>query len=52
MDFRYFLWPDLERSRKSIPYEQGNFRSFVFPMDDITIIGVENDVTGGDLDCN
>lgn len=36
----------------NIPYEKGNFRSFVFPMDDITIMGVENDVTGGDLDCN
>lgn len=32
--------------------EGGYFRSFIEPHDHVTWMGMENDVTGGDLDCN
>lgn len=31
---------------------KGNFRSFIHPLHNMMWMGMENDITGGDLDCN
>ena len=36
----------------NIPSSKGNFRSFIEPLDEVTWMGMEDILTGGDLDCN
>ena len=47
-----FMGTSFSAERMNVIYEKGNFRSFIDEHEHVMWMGVENDITGGDLDCN
>lgn len=47
-----FMGISFSAERMNVVNENGNFRSFIDEHEHVMWMGVENDITGGDLDCN
>lgn len=47
-----FMGTSFSAERMNVVNENGNFRSFIDEHEHVMWMGVENDITGGDLDCN
>ena len=47
-----FMGTSFSAERMNVINANGNFRSFIDEYDNVMWMGMENDITGGDLDCN
>ena len=47
-----FMGTSFSAERMNVTYENGNFRSFIDDHEHVMWMGMENDITGSDLDCN
>ena len=47
-----FMGTSYSAERMNVINQNGNFRSFIDEHENVMWMGMENDITGGDLDCN
>ena len=47
-----FMGTSYSAERMNVVNQNGNFRSFIDEHENVMWMGMENDITGGDLDCN